>query len=88
MTCAAQPTFPNVRFFAKSSSGNAENGCARWGDLGATKKAQLSIGPSSQISLGIKLVHWKLPWWIRFVLGHGTHYAFFSPTQLFGIASQ
>ena len=52
------------------------NSSYRWGDLGATKKAQLSIGPSSQISLGIKLLHWKLPWWIRFILGHGTQYAF------------
>ena len=58
---------------------NVVNGCSfhRWGDLGATKKAQLSIGPSSQISLGIKLLHWKLPWWIRFILGHGMYHAYF-----------
>lgn len=41
----------------------------RQGDFGATKKLEQSIGPSSQIALGLRLIQWW-PYSIRLILGY------------------
>jgi hypothetical protein len=47
------------------------NSLFRAADLGATNQEQLYIGPSSWTSLGVRLLQWKLPGFMRVILGNG-----------------